>query len=68
MTTPNPIIKGNVVVGFIRQVKDELNQVTWPTKKQTIRLTSIVIGVSVLVGVYLGALDYLFTQLMGLII
>jgi len=68
MTTPNPIIKGNVVVGFIRQVKDELNQVTWPTKKQTIRLTSIVIGVSVLVGVYLGALDYLFTQLMWLII
>lgn len=68
MQTPNPIKQGNSVVAFIRQVRDELNQVTWPTKNQTIRLTTIVVVVSVLVGTYLGALDYLFTKIMGLII
>lgn len=68
MNTPDPKQKGNSVVVFVREVRDELNQVTWPTKQQTIQLTTIVVVVSVLVGAYLGALDYLFTQLMGLII
>lgn len=68
MQTPNPIQQGNSVVAFIKQVRDELNQVTWPTKNQTIRLTTIVVVVSILVGAYLGALDYLLTKIMGLII
>jgi len=68
MQTLKPLNQGNAVVAFIRQVRDELNQVTWPTKKQTIRLTTIVIVVTVVVGAYLGALDYAFTKLMGLII
>lgn len=68
MQTPKALHQGNSVVAFIRQVRDELNQVTWPTKEKTIRLTTIVVVVSLLVGGYLGALDYLFTKLMGLII
>jgi len=64
----NPLNKGNSVSAFLRQVRDELNQVTWPTKKQTTRLTVIVVVVSVGVGVYLGLLDLLLTQVMGLII
>ncbi len=68
MQTPNPLNQGNSVVAFIRQVRDELNQVTWPTKQQTTRLTTIVIVVTLVVGAYLGALDYAFTKLMGLII
>jgi preprotein translocase subunit SecE len=68
MQTKNPLNQGNSVIAFVRQVRDEMNQVTWPTKDQTIRLTTIVIVVTVVVGAYLGALDYLFTKLMGLII
>lgn len=68
MKTSNPINQGKVFGGFIHQVRDELNQVTWPTRQRTIKLTTIVIAVSVLVGAYLGALDYLFTKLIGLII
>ncbi len=68
MQTNSPSKQGKVVGGFIRQVRDELNQVTWPTKNQTVKLTTVVIAVSLLVGAYLGALDYLFTRLMGFII
>lgn len=67
MATTNPS-QGNSVIVFLRQVRDELNQVIWPDKNKTVRLTTIVIVVSVLVGLYLGALDYLFTNLMGIII
>ncbi len=55
-------------VNFIKEVKDELKKVVWPTKNEVIRLTSIVILVSVMVGLFLGLMDYIFTNLLGIII
>lgn len=53
---------------FIQEARAELKKVVWPTKKQVINMTGIVIAVSVLVGAFIGGLDYLFTNLMALII
>jgi preprotein translocase subunit SecE len=53
------------IVHFLREVREELRKVTWPTRYQTVRLTLIVIGVSLAVGVYLSALDFILTKLMG---
>jgi len=53
---------------FLLEVKNELYKVTWPTRADTIKLTLIVIGISVAVGIYLGALDLLFTELLKLLI
>ena len=39
----------------------ELRHVNWPTRAEAIRLTSIVIGMSVGIAVFLGVFDYLFT-------
>ena len=64
----NPTKRGNIVVRYLKQVKDELYQVIWPSKEETIRMTTLVIIVSVLVSIYLGSLDLLFSQMMGLII
>jgi preprotein translocase subunit SecE len=47
---------------FIKEVVSELKQVTWPTRQETIQSTVIVIVLSVAVGIYIGGLDYLFTQ------
>ena len=60
--------KGSAVAGFLAEVRQELRQVTWPTRKEAFNLTAVVVGVSVAAGALLGALDYLFVQLMGLII
>lgn len=49
---------------FLKEVKAELGKVSWPSRETIIRLTGVVVGVSVLVGVYLGGLDYLFTKTM----
>jgi preprotein translocase SecE subunit len=43
-------------------------KVTWPTRTETIRLTLIVLGISAGVGIYLGGLDLLFTQMLKLLI
>jgi preprotein translocase subunit SecE len=60
--------RGNVVGAFLLQVREELKKVTWPTRRETIRLTMMVVGVTIAAGIYLGGLDYLFTQLMGIIL
>lgn len=52
------------VVTFFSEVKSELSKVTWPKKNEVVRLTSIVILVSVIVGFYVGGLDYLFTNVL----
>lgn len=59
---------GNVVVGYLSGVRRELGHVTWPTRKKAVRFTLIVIGISFAAGMYLGGLDYLYTQLMSFII
>ena len=50
---------------FIKESVAELKQVVWPTKQQVIRLTLVVITVSVLTGLLIGGLDYLFLNLVG---
>lgn len=48
------------IFDFIVEAKAELLKVNWPTKKQTLNYTLIIIGVSVVISLFLGSLDYLF--------
>ena len=52
-----------VSVQFLREAKSELQKVTWPTPKQTIASTSVVIVVVLIVSLYLGFLDMILTRL-----
>ena len=47
---------------FVRESLDELKKVTWPTKVETIRLTIIVIIVSLIIGLYVGIIDILLAK------
>ena len=55
-------------VAFLKEVREELAKVTWPSRKQTIRYTILVILAAVTVGVFLGALDYLLTKMTAFLI
>ena len=46
------------VFNFFRDVKAELFKVVWPTRKEAIRYTLIVIAFSVSMAIVLGAADY----------
>ncbi len=46
---------------YFKEVKVEMNKVNWPTKQQTINYTMVVIGMSIAVAFFLGALDYIFS-------
>ncbi len=58
----------NKATKFLKEVQTELKKVTWPTREQALRLTGIVVGVSLVVGLYIGVLDYGLTKLVGLIV
>lgn len=47
---------------FATDIIDELKKVTWPTKAETIRLTTIVIIVSLIIGLYVGIIDILLAK------
>jgi len=47
---------------FTRDIIEELKKVTWPTRNQTVRLTVVVIGISLIIGVYIGIIDILLTK------
>lgn len=50
------------VPAFTKDIIDELKKVTWPSRKETIRLTGIVIGISLIIGLYIGIIDILLAK------
>lgn len=55
-------------IQFLKEVKLELSKVVWPTKKEAIRLTIVVILISGLVGIFISLIDLVLTKLMAMII
>lgn len=53
------------ITSYLREARDEVKKVVWPSKQQTIRSTLIVIGVSLGVAAFLGALDFIFTIILN---
>jgi preprotein translocase subunit SecE len=56
------------ILDFLTEVKLELTKVVWPTPETTLKLTVVVIIVTITVGFFIGGVDYLLTQLLGLIL
>ncbi len=50
---------------FIGQVIAELKKAVWPTRREAIRLTLMVLAIFIAVGLMLGAVDLGFTQLVN---
>ncbi len=58
----------NRLTRFWRETIAELRKVVWPTRDQAINLTVIVVATVVAMSAFLGAVDYILTQLVKLIV
>jgi preprotein translocase subunit SecE len=56
------------VIRYLRETRAELKKVTWPTREEATNLTYIVLGVTLAFSVFLGLLDWIFTQVFQLIL
>jgi preprotein translocase subunit SecE len=53
---------------FLKEAKVELRKVTWPTPKQTLTSTSVVIFLVTVVSLFLAVVDFGLTKLLKLIL
>ena len=51
---------------YLRDTKAEMKHVSWPTQTQTVVYSILVILISAIVALFLGAFDYVFTNLLQL--
>jgi len=49
-------------INYLKDTQSELKHVSWPTQKQSIIYTALVIGVSALVGLFVGVFDFVFSR------
>mgnify|MGYP001042178950 CR=1 FL=1 len=61
-------IKQNKALAYLKEVRAEMNKVAWPTRQQAIKLTLVVVGVTVTAAIFVGGLDYVFAKLITLLL
>ncbi len=52
--------KQNKIVKFFKEVKSEMKKVVWPSRKQLVNNTLIVIAVVILIGIVIAIFDTIF--------
>lgn len=53
---------------FLREVKVELKKVTWPSRKQTMGSTVVVIALVILISLFLGLVDMGLSSLIAVVL
>ena len=56
------------IIRFLREAIVELKRVTWPTPKQTMASTTVVIVIVFIIAIYLGIIDYVLAKLVKFIL
>jgi len=56
------------VTTYLKETRGELKHVSWPTRRQAIVFTVVVVIISLGVAAYLGLFDFLFTALVKLLV
>ena len=55
------------LIKYFNDTASEMKQVSWPTQRQAVFYTILVVAISALVALYIGAFDYLFSEAVKLI-
>ena len=59
----NLVKRDNPIARYLRETRAELAKVAWPSFEEARNLSAIVIGVTVVMSVALGLLDFIFSKL-----
>lgn len=50
----------NKIIAYFTTAKEELLKVVWPSQKDTVRYSLLIIGMSLAVAAFFGLLDFVF--------
>ena len=54
------------LIEFLKEARAELGKVTWPTRKELMESTVLVIVSVIAVSIFIGAVDFVFNQMLQL--
>ncbi|MEK9179226.1 MAG: preprotein translocase subunit SecE [Patescibacteria group bacterium] len=60
--------KGSINPTIFKGIADEVKKVEWPSRKDALHLTLVVVIISVLVGLYTGVLDIALAKLLQIVL
>ena len=55
------------ITEYVKDTRAEMSHVTWPTRKQAIAYSLLVVIISVVIAAFLGLFDYIFSRLLTLL-
>ena len=58
----------NKLVNYLKGAREELAKVVWPTKETTVKHTLVVIVISLVIAIFLGSIDFIFNEVLEIII
>jgi preprotein translocase subunit SecE len=58
----------DISIQFLREVRVELRKVTWPSRKQTIGSTVVVIVLVLIISIFLGVVDMGLSSLVNVVL
>lgn len=56
------------ITEYIKDTRNEMSHVTWPTRKQAIIYSVAIIFICIVVAFVLGLFDYIFASLLTLLV
>ena len=59
-------LRDNRITRYVRETWFELKKVSWPTRREAVNLTVIVILVTSFLAIVLGLMDWVFSTAFGL--
>lgn len=60
--------RDNAIFRYLKETRAELSKVSWPSRREALNLTLIVVAVTIVMAIVLGILDYAFSQLIAVIV
>lgn len=51
------------LLNYLKESRHELQKVSWPSRPEVVKLTAVVLAVSLATALYLGLLDAIFVRL-----
>jgi len=60
--------KENAIIRYFKETWVELKKVNWPTRREALNLTLIVLAVTTFMALFLGVIDLFFTWAFSLIL
>jgi len=59
---------GRGITNLLRDLRSEIRRVIWPTPRQAVNMTAVVVALSAGLGAFLGLVDFGFQELFRLLL